>query len=159
MMVHDSVRGAGAGLVATAPMTLAMEVLFRLLPRHEQYALPPSRITAELTDKLGLRDDVDRPAHIAITLVNHFAYGAAAGAVYGPIAQGLRVRRRVPSLVTGIGWGLVVWGVSYLGVLPAAGLLRPATEHPVGRNVLMITAHVIWGAVLGTLTDWMQQRH
>ena len=157
MIVQDMVRGASAGLVATAPMTIAMEAMFRLLPQREQYALPPSHITAEVTDKVGLNEDLDRHEHISITLVSHFAYGAAAGALYGPIANALHTRRAVPSLMTGIGWGLTVWSVSYLGLLPAVGLLRPATQHPVGRNVLMITAHVIWGAVLGTFTERMQR--
>lgn len=159
MIVRNMLRGAGAGLVATAPMTLAMEAMFRLLPWREQYPLPPSRITAELTDVLDLHADLDRREHVGLTLVNHFAYGTAAGALYGPVAGAWRSRLSVASPVTGIAWGLVVWSVSYLGLLPAVGLSSPATQHPVGRNVLMITAHVIWGAVLGTLTEWMQRAH
>jgi uncharacterized membrane protein YagU involved in acid resistance len=45
--------------------------------------------------------------------------------------------------------GLAVWAGSYLGWLPAAGILRPATRHPWRRNLLMIIAHVIWGVTLG----------
>ena len=157
MRGQDLVSGSVAGLAATVPMTVAMEAMFRLLPHDEQYALPPRRITAALTDQLGLHEDLDRQDQRRLTLVNHFAYGAAAAALYGPTASALRSRRAVPSLVSGMSWGLAVWIVSYLGLLPALGLLRPATHHPAGRNVLMIAAHLLWGAVLGTLAARMQQ--
>jgi hypothetical protein len=52
-------------------------------------------------------------------------------------------------VLAGVGFGLAVWAVSYLGWLPAAGILSPATEHPARRNALMIGAHVVWGATTG----------
>ena len=54
---------------------------------------------------------------------------------------------------------LIVNGVSgiivlpMLGLLPALGILTPATRHPPRRNLLMIAAHVVWGATLGLLTE------
>jgi uncharacterized membrane protein YagU involved in acid resistance len=54
-----------------------------------------------------------------------------------------------PNVVNGVAYGLGVWTASYLGLLPALGLLAPATEHPARRNALMIAAHVVWGASLG----------
>jgi putative membrane protein len=59
--------------------------------------------------------------------------------------------------VKGIGFGLLVWAGSYLGLLPALGLLSPATQHAPQRNLLMIAAHLVWGAVLGAVTDRLQQ--
>jgi uncharacterized membrane protein YagU involved in acid resistance len=47
--------------------------------------------------------------------------------------------------------GLLLWTVSYLGWLPVAGLLTPATGHPWRHNLLMIVAHVIWGVTLGEM--------
>ena len=41
-----------------------------------------------------------------------------------------------------------MWAASYLGWIPAAGLLKPATEHPARRNFMMIAAHLVWGAAL-----------
>ena len=41
MPVSSLVTGAVAGLGATIPMTLAMEVMNRSLPQHERYPLPP----------------------------------------------------------------------------------------------------------------------
>jgi uncharacterized membrane protein YagU involved in acid resistance len=146
--------GALAGCIATAPMTVSMELMHRLLPRHEQYPLPPSEITADLTEKTGVRDTMDQHEHVELSLVNHFAYGAAAGALYAPLAS----RAGFSPVLKGITYGLAVWAVSYLGLLPALGILRPATEHPTRRNLLMILAHVVWGSVTGVLVDVAQQR-
>ncbi|HEY0603709.1 MAG TPA: DUF6789 family protein [Herpetosiphonaceae bacterium] len=153
MIGSQLLSGALAGCVATAPMTASMELMYRLLPQHEQYPLPPSEITAELTDQTGVRDDLDTDEHVGLTLVNHFAYGAAAGAIYGPLSK----YAPLPPALKGIAFGLVVWTVSYLGLLPALGILRPATEHPGRRNLLMILAHVVWGSVTGLVVERMER--
>jgi uncharacterized membrane protein YagU involved in acid resistance len=154
MLGSHVLSGALAGCIATAPMTAAMELMFRLLPRHEQYPLPPSEITNELTDQAGVRKDLDRQKYMGLTLFNHFAYGTGAGAVYGSVAK------YVPGapVLKGISFGLGVWTVSYLGLLPALGIMRPATEHPSRRNLLMILAHVVWGSVTGAVTARLAQQ-
>ena len=78
----------------------------------------------------------------------------AAGAVYGALAQ----KYPLSHLSGGITFGLGLWTISYLGWLPAAGILRPATQHPPRRTALMVTAHVVWGSVLGLLVDRFQER-
>lgn len=140
-------KGALAGCAATVPMTLVMTALFKRLPPEEQYALPPGEITAKLTEEAGLEDHVDKSTHDALTLLSHFGYGAAAGAVYAPLAN----RLPLPPLLGGAVFGLALWAASYLGWLPAAGILRPADEHPARRNALMIAAHLVWGGTLGLL--------
>ncbi len=158
MFLSNVLSGALAGLVATLPMTASMEAMFRFLPHHEQYALPPSEITTKFTDELGVSEQLDQPEHSALTLFNHFAYGAAAGALYGPIAPAFKPNLGAAPALKGIAWGIVVWTVSYLGLLPALGVLRTATQHPGRRNMLMIVAHLVWGSVLGLLTErWQQQ--
>jgi hypothetical protein len=42
-----------------------------------------------------------------------------------------------------------------LGWLPAFRILKPATNHPAQRVMLMISAHLIWGATLGFITKKM----
>jgi hypothetical protein len=56
-------------------------------------------------------------------------------------------------VLAGAGFGVAVWAGSYLGWLPAAGILSPATEHPPRRNALMIASHVVWGATAGVVFD------
>jgi uncharacterized membrane protein YagU involved in acid resistance len=150
----DLAAGAAAGFIATAPMTLVMQALHKQLPWYERYALPPRQIVGKLTTAAGLRRQVHEPQHTAITLVAHFGYGAATGALYAPVARALRL----PPVLSGVGFGLAVWGVSYLGLLPALGILRPATEHPERRTALMIGAHLVWGATLGLLVGQFRRR-
>jgi hypothetical protein len=130
-------------------MSAAMAALREFLPEHEQYALPPKEITASLTEKAGAEEYLGEPQRNVLSLAAHFGYGAATGALYAPLAE----KVPLPGPVSGIGFGLFVWAGSYLGLLPAMGILTPATEHPARRNALMISAHVIWGACLGILLE------
>ena len=86
---------------------------------------------------------------LAATLVSHFGYGASMGAVYSP----LRKRIPLPIVVRGILFGLVVWAGSYLALLPLLGMSESGQREPVRRNLMMIAAHIVWGAVLGATAD------
>lgn len=137
--------GAIAGVVATGPMTIAMILWHRRLPASQKYPLPPREITMKLARVSGLAEHMDEEARSAATLLAHFAYGGATGGAYGALSGGLQGA----DTLKGICFGMVVWIGSYLGWLPAMGVLHLATEHPARRNLLMIGAHVIWGATLG----------
>ncbi|HUS14699.1 MAG TPA: hypothetical protein VM536_06730, partial [Chloroflexia bacterium] len=52
-------EGAMAGLIATAPMTVAMLLMRRLLPPRQRYPLEPSRITRRVASRLGLGRLID----------------------------------------------------------------------------------------------------
>jgi uncharacterized membrane protein YagU involved in acid resistance len=54
-------------------------------------------------------------------------------------------------------YGVLVWGVSYLGWIPGARILKPATQHRARRNVLMIACHLVWGATLATTLRELQR--
>ena len=136
--------GAIGGIVATGPMTAAMILLHRRLPLAERYPLPPREITMKIASEAGVAGELSGSARTAVTLLSHFGYGAAAGALYA----GALDPREAP-LGKGFLFGLLVWAASYLGWLPAAGILSSATEHPGRRSALMIVAHLIWGMTLG----------
>ncbi len=142
--------GALAGLAATGPMTLAMKLLHEQLPREERYPLPPRQVTEGLAEKAGVNEQLDDAEREAATWVSHFAYGTACGALYGALTG---ERSDARPLLAGVGFGLAVWAGSYLGWLPAAGIISPATEHPARRNALMIAAHVVWGAATGLVVE------
>jgi uncharacterized membrane protein YagU involved in acid resistance len=146
--------GPVAGLTATVPMTWVMDALNRRLPPEERYPLPPREITSEVTKQAGVRHQLEEGDHQNLTLAAHFAYGAAAATLYAALAPALP---RAP-LATGMAYGLAVWAGSYLGLLPALGILRPATEHPPRRTALMIAAHLVWGAANGLIVDRLGRR-
>jgi uncharacterized membrane protein YagU involved in acid resistance len=141
--------GAIAGLIATGPMTVVMELSHRRLPIHQQHALPPRKITSRVLARAGQHHRLDEEERTALTVGAHFGYGAAMGALYAPLARALKV----PGVVSGIVFGLLVWLVSYLGLLPALGLFPPAHREARQRNLLMIVAHVVWGAAVGSLVQ------
>jgi putative membrane protein len=154
-IVKNLLAGAAAGFTATVPMTAAMIGLHQtILPARHRYPLPPRRITMNVARTFGVKHQLDETERKALTLAAHFGYGSAMGGLFALIAP--RLDRaggtRIPRVASGVGWGLIVWAGSYLGVLPALGLHEPATRHPARRNVLMILAHVVWGATLGLLT-------
>ncbi|MCA1408424.1 hypothetical protein I6F26_30845 [Ensifer sp. IC3342] len=127
------VSGALAGLAATMAMTIAMTRLHALLDSRERYPLPPR----EIIEQTGLADGEENAR--AATLAAHFGFGAVVGAIFAlmPSWKG-----------GGMLYGIGVWTLSYLGWIPAAQILAPASRHPIRRNLLMIAVHLVWGATL-----------
>ena len=151
--MNKVLAGALGGFAATAPMTAVMFLLHRRLPWHEKHPLPPQEITARVTRRLGIRHHLDDTEHEAMTWLSHFGYGAATGALYAPIAEVVEA----PPTLKGAAFGLLVWAASYLGLLPAANILHQPKEQPARPNLLMIVAHLVWGASLGILVDHLAE--
>ncbi|MFL6569078.1 MAG: DUF6789 family protein [Chthoniobacterales bacterium] len=147
-----AVIGLVAGVVATGPMTAAMILWHRRLPMRERYPLPPREITMKLAREVGLSKHMNSEMRSAATLLGHFGYGGAAGAIYGAVSDEIPA----PALAKGITAGLLLWAGSYLGWLPGAGILKAASDHPVKRNLLMIGAHLVWGTALASLTQLLK---
>lgn len=143
------VLGSLAGCAATVPMTWTMAALHRQLPEEQRYPLPPRQVTMRAARAAGVEPPADEETRHQATLVAHFGMGTALGTLYGAAAATPALRGPVAGAAVGLG----VWAANYLGLLPALGLLRPATEHPPHRTGLMIAAHLVWGAVAGTLLD------
>lgn len=138
-------KGALAGFLATAPMSLTMLIGWQLLPRREKYHLPPRMITEEIAERVGLEDHLKESELIGLTVFSHFSYGALFGWIYALFEHRIPFAANLKGVLT----GLAIWIGSYLGWLPALGILTPATHHPWRRNLLMIAAHVVWGVTLG----------
>lgn len=137
--------GALAGAIATVPMSVVMATMQRALPTREQYPLPPKEITTRLTEEVGIQGTLKEAETNALTMLAHYGYGAIGGAGYAFVEDVLPGRPAVKGML----FATCVWAGSYLSWLPAANILKPATEHPVRRTVLMIVAHLVWGASFG----------
>lgn len=153
MLISHVLSGALAGLVATGPMTAAMQLMQQFVPFWKRRRLPPEEITAKLAEHRLLGKRLPKPAHLTLTWLSHLGYGAAAGSIYAPLAH----KVPLPPVVKGVIFGLLVWLVSYLGWLPALGVMRPATQQPTSRNTLMIIAHIVWGGLMGMLAERFYQ--
>ena len=151
---QDALAGAVAGWLATVPMTVAMEAMFRRLPRRERYALPPSQLTVRVIERGEAGRRLPRRPHTALTLAVHFAIGAVGGAAAGPFVRRLPLPRPLTGMVAGIG----VWATGYLVSLPSLGIIRTTTKWPASRRRLMFVAHLVWGGALGLmLAPWYQR--
>jgi hypothetical protein len=87
----------------------------------------------------------------ALAVVAHLAFGAGTGAAY---ALAPRVG---PPVLRGVLTGLSVWAVSYQGWIPALGILPKASEDRPARPAVMVTAHLVYGAVLGAFEDRLRR--
>lgn len=123
--------GAIAGIAGTLVMTAAMRRMHQKLPPEESYPLPPREIVDSTLP-------VEGESAKDVTMASHFAYGAASGASLG-------VANVMMGPVSGAAGGIGVWLGSYMGWLPGTGILKPASDHPPRRNLLMIAAHIVWG--------------
>ena len=140
-------KGALAGFVATLPMTTFMLATQRLLPKRQQYELPPEMITKELAHRAHIRHHLNKQLILSATTASHFGYGAAMGAAYGPLQKWVPL----PTIVQGVLYGLLVWAASYLGLLPLLGISASGHREPMRRNLMMIVAHIVWGASMGAM--------
>ncbi len=146
------VDGGIGGGVGTVAMSLVMLGARRADLVGE---LPPTRMAAALLDVVSVRGG---PGWVRdmLAVVLHLGFGAAAGSFFAL----LRVRLRLPvaPVLQGLAYGLVVWLVSYMGWVPAVGLLPVATRDEPRRPVVMVCAHGVYGAVLGALVGYRSRR-
>ena len=133
--------GVLAGVAATMAMTATMRRLHTMLPDDERYPLPPREIVDRSVPEVDERQVRSR------TMLAHFGFGALTGALFAllPVIRG-----------GGIAYGLGVWAMSYLGWIPGTRILTPAHRHPLGRNLLVIAAHIVWGLTLSRSLKEMQ---
>ena len=143
------VIGSMAGFAATAPMTGLMVGLHKQLPPEEKYPLPPRLITEEMADTAGVDQQLDESDRTKLALLNHYAYGALMGGLYGAMPPEWL---RMSPVARGIVYGLGVWAGNYLGLLPAVGSHAAAHEESFRRNALMFAAHIVWGGSLGIIS-------
>lgn len=139
-----AMAGTVAGLLATAVMSIAMLAAKRAGLTGE---LPPERISREVLEEVT--SPPSEQSEDAVATLLHFAFGAGAGALLGALlGRGMPVIVRVP---IGVAYASGVWAVSYLGWIPALGLMPPATRDRPGRVRVMLMAHWVYGGAAAIL--------
>lgn len=131
-------------------MAWVMFGLERMLPKREQYPMPPEEITTVLAARVGAGEEMrSRPTRQAATWLMHLGYGGATASIYPFVPRSLAV----PNVLRGMIFALGVYTLSYMGWLPAANILLPATELPARRNLVMVISHLVWGGLIGWLVS------
>lgn len=94
--------------------------------------------------RLGMSRTHSRSTASVAWMAAHEAYGMACGMGY------VHVRPLMPSSprVAGLIFGGAVWGVSYLGYLPALDLYPSPDDDSRSRLTVMVIAHAVFGIVL-----------
>ena len=144
-------RGALAGGVGTATMTAAMAAAQAAGMMAGD--VPPRRVAGNLEEALGVRVALPGPAFEASWVAQHFAYGAAAGAVYTVARQ--RLGGAEP-LVAGPLFGIALWAFGYAGWAPLTGLYPWPTEEPRRRVATEVVSHLIYGAATALAERWLR---
>jgi hypothetical protein len=165
-VVAGAIRGALAGVLATAAMDLVWYRRYRAgggdqgLLEWEfagsatdfgEDAPAPARVGKLVADRVG----VDLPDDAAATTnsVVHWMTGIGWGKVGGMLAGAVPV----PAVGVGIATGVAAWGASY-AVLAPLGIYRPITEYD--RETLWkdLSAHLVFGTVLGAALALARRR-
>jgi uncharacterized membrane protein YagU involved in acid resistance len=154
-LLNSLIRNGLAGFLATAPMTL---VIFGGRGLGLLRTPPPAQITANVQRRAANDEDapenLPEPVFQASWLLSHFGYGAGCGALY-PLLRPLLPR---PTVLKGLAYGLAVWGVSYISLMPQLRLYPRVREDRFSRTAVMIAAHVVYGVVLSALERQLAQR-
>lgn len=136
-------RGVLYGLLATLVMTLIMLTGMGTGVAPMPEPIPKALAGLVLTALVG---EVP-PLLAAVTgMVAHFGYGAGAGALYALL---FRDRAGLPS---GLLWGVLLWILMQVLVLPAIGwgfLGLAETGFPPKIGVGTLVLHLVYGGILG----------
>lgn len=136
-------EGLGGGVLGTLAMSAVMLVGQRAGLMGEQ---PPEKIAARVLEAAG-QEGGDPAARKPLAALFHLGFGAATGVLFGFLHRHLRLG--IPAELHGIIFALGLWAVSYEGWLPVLGIMPPPERDRPGRPIVMILAHVVYGAVLG----------
>ena len=131
--------GSACGVLATMVMSGWMLVV-QLVSRHGEQ--PPKRLVRGLAGHAGIPTKRRGAGTVTVTGAAHLGFGLGAGALYGAVVH----RSSVPR---GVAFGIGVWAVSYAGWIPALRLMPPPQKDLPGRAWTILSAHAVYGAVLG----------
>jgi uncharacterized membrane protein YagU involved in acid resistance len=107
--------------------------------------MPPEKITAKFLNTVGI--DRSRTQQDVLATLTHVGFGAAAGAVFG-MAAPRRLMARIP---LGMAYGTAIWGVSYMGWVPALGIMPQPDRDRRDRQLVMLAGHLVYGTALALM--------
>jgi hypothetical protein len=153
-LARETLDGAAGGVVGTAAMSGFMLGAHRAGLIGKQ---PPQKILEHALHRAGIAPrHVDKDTRKALSTIDHFAFGAAAGGLFGAFRAATGMRRH--AALEGVAFGSLVWLVSYAGWVPALGIMPPPHRDRRGRPTAMVVAHWIYGGVLGAVQAWLGRK-
>ncbi|MGI8855899.1 MAG: DUF6789 family protein [Thermomicrobiales bacterium] len=142
--ILDGALGGAVGTVGMSSLMLAAAKA-GLMGEH-----PPDTIAGAALDAVGVHEPDEEAQDAAATLL-HFGFGIGCGALFGLLHR--RLPFRVPGALHGMVFASIVWATSYQGWVPALGIMPPASEDRPDRPRVMLLAHLVYGALLGSIVE------
>jgi hypothetical protein len=159
-IVASAVKGALAGAVATAAMDVVWYRRYRADGGDRDFATwefsttatsfddddvpAPARVGKRVADAIGVELP---PSSVApVSNLVHWATGIGWGKVAGLVAM----RTALPPLGVGVATGVLAWSASY-ALLGAIGVYEPITAYDFLTLWRDLSAHLVFGAALGTV--------
>lgn len=129
-------KGAGYGLLGTLLMSVIMLIGMRS-------GMSPIPEPIPLSIAKGLLGAVAKPLLMAFAIITHFGYGAFWGGLL------FRLVKAEGGVWQGLGWGVFLWLIMQLIVLPLLGWGVFGTAVTVKIAVATLVLHLIYGGTLG----------
>lgn len=141
-------RGAVAGLAGTVVMTIPIAASRRLGLLSTP---PPIEISANVAEHTPL-PTAEHPLFPALSIASHLGYGSASGVLF------VVLRRYLPGQwgVAGLVFGLALWVVSYVGLVPALRLYPWPVDDSRSRLSVMVVAHAVFGVTVAAVNRRLQ---
>ena len=133
-----------AGLEWGFGATLAMSLL--MIAGFASGLAPMSRPIPEAVMETLLGEGTPKPLVLGLGVGAHLFYGAVAGAV-------LAVVRRPVGVRAGFGWGVLLWAIMGVTVLPFVGWGVFGTAVTPRITLATLVLHLVYGGVLGWALD------
>lgn len=169
--IYTPVGGVLGGIAGGLAGTVTLSLLARVAPGMRQPVAPhvhspiaraltgplppgPEGIAQQFAFKLmsGLfGKDTSREARLAGIIV-HAAYGSAWGALYGMFAGTFHPNYWIAGPI----FGLIVWLIGPVWLVPAMRLMRPLPEEPPTRTAMMVGGHMAYGVIAALVFRWIE---
>lgn len=173
---HQIAMGAAAGALAGFAASWAMNLLMggvaaiagrppgddpqqskfqiaRAVSDWQEQADPTGEAADQVVRKVGGRGLTQRQRDIARPVV-HYAFGSAAGAAYGALAE------TFPKITIGKGipFALSLWILGDEVANPLLGLTPPPNKIPLTAHAAQFVAHLVYGSVLESTRTLIRRR-
>lgn len=150
---RGTLAGALGGVAGGVAMTVMMtKVAPRVIPQSMRPDKPAPEKTVEWAERVaGVPGALSGKSEKGAAMAAHLAYSAAAGAGYGLARSSFPALQQVPTPAAGALFGLIVWAVSFEGLLPELGVMERTTQHPPKRWPAPLMGHTIFGVVTAAL--------
>ena len=139
-----ALAGIAGGLVASFAMNRFQGVIAKAIPQNGSQHPDQEPATVKLANALSrqvfnheLAPKEKAPAGNAV----HYAFGAAAGALYGVLAEA----RATSRLGFGTLFGSMLWFVADEIVVPRLGLSGAASEYSASTHASALASHLVYG--------------